>query len=373
MHSKHVAHLTSVHSRYDIRIFVKECRSLVSAGYRVSLIVADGEGNEFKSGLQICDVGREPGRLRRMTITSRRMLARCLEVDADIYHLHDPELLAISGSLRRAGKVVIFDAHEDGPAQILGKSYLHPVFRRFLSKVYGAYEARVCRNVDAVVTATSFIRDKFVRINPRSVDINNYPLLDELFSSESDRDGRKNQVCYVGGISEHRGIRDVVEAMGRAQSGASLKLCGRFAEKSDESEVKTHPGWKHVDEAGWLERGDIRDVLRDSVAGLVTFHPLPNHVDAQPNKMFEYMSAAVPVIASDFPLWREIVEGNDCGICVNPQQPQAIADAIDFLVRNPDRARQMGANGWQAVQERYNWSIEEQKLFDLYEQLGNKV
>lgn len=373
MLDKKVAHLTSVHSRFDTRIFLKECRSLVAAGYRVSLIVADGEGDEFKSGLQICDVGRQPGRLRRMTLTSRRMLARCLDVDGDIYHLHDPELLAISGSLRRAGKVVIFDAHEDGPAQILGKLYLHPIFRRLLSKVYGAYEARVCRSLDAVVTATPFIRDKFMPINSRSIDINNYPLLDELFSAECERESRKNQVCYVGGIGEHRGIREVVRAMSRVQSGASLKLCGRFGEKSIESEVKANPGWKHVDEAGWLDRAKVRDILRDSVAGLVTFHALPNHLDAQPNKMFEYMSAAVPVIASDFPLWREIVEGNDCGICVNPLQPQAIAEAIDYLVENPDRARQMGANGRNAVQERYNWSIEEQKLFDLYEQLGNKV
>jgi glycosyltransferase involved in cell wall biosynthesis len=198
-------------------------------------------------------------------------------------------------------------------------------------------------------------------------------VLNELISSESDREGTRNQVCYVGGIGEYRGIREVVQAMSLVQCGARLKLCGRFGEKRIESEVKRHPGWKNVDEAGWLDRDGIRDVLGDSIAGLVTFHPLPNHVDAQPNKMFEYMSAAVPVIASDFPLWREIVEGNDCGICVDPQQPQAIADAIDFLVANPVRARQMGANGWQAVQNRYNWLIEEQKLIDLYEQLGNKV
>jgi glycosyltransferase involved in cell wall biosynthesis len=94
---------------------------------------------------------------------------------------------------------------------------------------------------------------------------------------------------------------------------------------------------------------------------------MPNHIDAQPNKMFEYMSAGLPLIASDFPLWREIVEGNDCGVCVDPADPAAIAEAIDRLVENPDLARRMGENGQRAVHERYNWAIEEKKLLALYD------
>jgi glycosyltransferase involved in cell wall biosynthesis len=99
---------------------------------------------------------------------------------------------------------------------------------------------------------------------------------------------------------------------------------------------------------------------------LVTFLPSPNHIDAQPNKMFEYMSAGVPVIASHFPLWREIVEGNDCGVCVDPLNPEEIARAIDFLVSHPERAEEMGRNGQRAVWERYNWGNEEMKLISLY-------
>ena len=75
--------------------------------------------------------------------------------------------------------------------------------------------------------------------------------------------------------------------------------------------------------------------------------------------MFEYMSSGVPVIASNFPLWREIIEGNNCGICVDPLNPTAIATAIDTLAKDPDRARQMGRNGQKAVLEKFNWSAEE--------------
>ncbi len=96
---------------------------------------------------------------------------------------------------------------------------------------------------------------------------------------------------------------------------------------------------------------------------------MPNHVDAQPNKMFEYMSAGIPVIASDFPLWREIIEGCGCGICVDPLDPKKIAEAIDYLVDNPEIARRMGENGRKAVYDRYNWDVEEKKLLALYDSL----
>jgi len=137
-----------------------------------------------------------------------------------------------------------------------------------------------------------------------------------------------------------------------------------------EQACKAMLGWQAVNEHGFVDRaGVLRQVLGRSVAGLVTFHPLPNHIDAQPNKMFEYMSAGIPVIASDFPLWREIVLGNQCGLCVNPMDPAAIAKAIDHLVQHPDEGRRMGENGRRAVLERYNWSMEEVKLLAFYKQI----
>lgn len=364
-----IAHLTSAHPRYDTRIFLKECTSLADHGYTVSLVVADGNGDEVKSGVAIHDVGASLGRLDRIRQAPGRVLSKALLLDADVYHLHDPELIPIGLKLKKVGKKVIFDAHEDVPKQLLSKPYLNPPARWLLSRLFGMYERRTCSRLDAVVAATPFIREKFAAMGIRTVDINNFPLLGELSSGEVDWVQKQDQVCYVGGIGRIRGILEVVQAMNLLTSGARLQLVGAFGEPEVEAQAHRDMGWRQVDALGFLGRNEVAQVLVRSVAGLVTFLPAPNHIDAQPNKMFEYMSAGVPVIASHFPLWREIIEGNSCGLCVDPLDPSAIARAIDYLVTHPQEAERMGRNGQRAVAEKYNWTLEEAKLLEFYKGL----
>jgi len=109
--------------------------------------------------------------------------------------------------------------------------------------------------------------------------------------------------------------------------------------------------------------------LKNSKIGIVTFHPEPNHLFSSPVKMFEYMSAGIPVIVSNFPLWKEIVEGNNCGICVDPLNPEEIANAIKYIFENPAEAKKMGENGKTAVLEKYNWEKESEKLIEVYTRL----
>lgn len=363
-----VAHLTSVHPRYDTRIFLKQCRSLAAAGHSVSLVVADGLGEEERDGVRIVDAGRSSGRLARMAGAARKVLALGIGLDADLYHLHDPELLPAALALKRRGKCVVFDAHEDAPRQILSKSYLPAPVRRPVAAAVGVLERHVCSRLDAVVAATPAIRDKFAAMGIAALDINNFPIPGEL-EPGLPWSGKGREVCYVGGITAIRGIRELVAAMALATSGARLNLAGDFSEPAVKAEVEAAPGWERVSASGFLSRAGVREVLGRSVAGLVTFLPAPNHMASQPNKMFEYMSAGLPVIASDFPLWREIVEGNECGLCVDPRDPRAIAAAIDRLVEHQDEARRMGENGLRAVAERYNWTREEEKLLALYDRL----
>jgi glycosyltransferase involved in cell wall biosynthesis len=365
-----IVHLTSAHPRNDTRIFIKQCRTLAAQGYDVTLVVADDQGDGVRDGVTIADVGRSPGRLKRILSTTRRVGDKAVALDADIYQLHDPELLPVGLRLKRLGKTVIFDSHEDVSRQLLGKPYLGRVSARIVSSAYAIVERFACSRFDGIITATPFIRDNFLKINPVTVNVNNFPMVGEL-DSGAPWENKQDEVCYVGGIGSIRGIRELVQAGELLGSAARVNLVGTFSEPEVQAEMKASPGWRRVNAYGFLDRQGVRDVMKRSLAGVVTFHPLPNHLDSHPTKMFEYMSSGIPVIASNFPLWRDIIEGNQCGICVDPLDPKAIAAAIDYLVMHPQAAKAMGENGRRAVLEKYNWAVEANKLTDFYGALSH--
>lgn len=362
-----VCHITSAHPRFDTRIFIKQCRSLATM-YSTFLIVADGLGNESKENVQIVDVGKFNGRKNRILNAPKAIFQKALDLDADIYHLHDPELIPIGLKLKKCGKKVIFDAHEDLPNQILSKHYLNNSIKKVLSVAVKLYEKFACSRLDGVVAATPFIRDKFLKINNNSIDINNYPKLEE-FTTIGTSAKIKNQVCYIGGLADVRGIVEMVEAIPLTKNKSCLKIAGDFADRDLEKKVKEMPAWDKVDFLGYVGREDIKSTLATSVAGLVVLHPTRSYIDSLPVKMFEYMCAGIPVIASDFPLWRSIIDDSNCGRCVDPLKPQDIADGIDYFINNPAEAATMGNNGRKSVIEEYNWGIEETKLFDFYAQV----
>jgi len=364
-----IVHLTSVHPRYDTRIFIKMCNSLAKIDeYDVILVVADGKGDEITRGVKIYDVGEKASsRILRMTNTVKKVYKKAEELNGDIYHLHDPELIPIGLKLKKLGKKVIFDAHEDLSEQILTKPYLNKPTRLILAKIIKIYEKYACKNFDYIVVATPYIRDKFLKINKNCCDINNYPLLNELYSVIL-WENKKDEICYVGGITKIRGIKEIIKAMGLTKD-VMLNLAGTFSEKDIELEVKSYKGWEKVNELGFIDRKGVADIMARSKAGILTYYPLPNHIEARPNKLFEYMSAGISVIASNFQLWKEIVEGNNCGICVDPLNPEEIANAIKYIFENPEEAKKMGQNGRKAVELKYNWENEAKKLIEVYNKI----
>lgn len=367
MKSLKVVHISSAHSRYDTRIFLKECRSLSQAGHDVFLVVADGKPSEIKDGVHIIGLPKSKGRLNRMINASFSVYKKALALDGDVYHLHDPELLPYAWVLARKGKVVIFDAHEDFPKQLRSKHYLPGLLRLFLSLFFGWFESYVSHRIAGVITATPKIAEKFRSFQSNTIDINNYPMLGELTSGRIDWSKKDAQVAYVGGIAATRGIEEVIAALAYTPKEMRLALAGKFNKSQTRAACVAAEGWERVDELGFLSREQVKSLMASSIAGLVTFHPCPNHIDAQPNKMFEYMSAGLPVIGSNFELWKSVIEGNSCGICVDPLSPEEIASAVSFLYANPQVAESMGRNGQVAVERYYNWGAEAAKLLMFYQ------
>ena len=111
-----------------------------------------------------------------------------------------------------------------------------------------------------------------------------------------------------------------------------------------------------------LSRSEVAALLARASVGLVLFHPIRNYVNAQPNKMFEYMAAGLPVIASDFPLWWTIIKSTGCGLLADPLDPAAIAKAMVWVLRHPTEAAEMGQRGQRAVAEKYNWERQADRL-----------
>ena len=354
--------LTSVHPPFDTRIFHKEAKSLAKAGYDVSLI-AQHDKDEIVDVIRIVPVPKPKNRLERMTKTVWTVYRKALKINADIYHFHDPELMPIGLLLKRHGKRVIYDVHEDAPRQNLSKSYIPAAFRKPISLMIEALEAFSSRRFDGVVTATPFINRRFLELGANAVNVNNYPLASELYNAEDHWKNKEKAVCYVGGIVRIRGAFEMVEAIGRTKY--RLLLAGNI-ELDIEKGLKQMSGWHQIEALGFVDRDGVRATIGRSMAGLVVLHPTINYIDALPVKMFEYMSAGIPVVASNFPLWKEIIEGAECGICVDPLNSEEIAKAIQFIVEHPVEAEQMGKNGRMAVEERYNWGIEEKKLLGFY-------
>ncbi|MFT5428175.1 MAG: glycosyltransferase involved in cell wall biosynthesis, partial [Psychrobacter glaciei] len=325
--------------------------------------------NEIIKGVSILDAGKFSGRLNRMINAPNAVYRLAKSLDADLYHLHDPELIPIGLKLKKLGKKVVFDAHEDLPNQVKSKHYIPKPFRIFLPIVVNAFERYTCSKFDGVIVAAEpVIKDKFLKINPRTIVVNNYPLLEELVSL-SNNNKIPNQICYIGGLAETRGIVELVESIKLSENNVKLVVAGNFPTKELEDKVRKIKGWNQVDFQGYVDRQSISNILENSYVGMVTLHPTPSYLNSMPVKMFEYMCAGLPVVASNFPLWEDIIDSFHCGLCVDPLNPNDIAEAVDYLLDNPEIAYEMGKNGRRVVLEKYNWTNEKNNLLNFYSEI----
>lgn len=362
-----VCHMTSAHGAEDERIFFKECISLARNGYEVYQ-VSQGKSYE-KNGVRIVGVGEQPtGRLKRMTSFSKKVYRAALALDADLYHFHDPELLPYGLKLKKRGKKVIFDSHEDTLNSTLEKEWIPAPIRKMANIWFKGWQERACRQFDAVITVTPHLVELFRSFNPRTVQITNFPVLRD----ETAAVPQPNTLAFAGGISRQWNHNTIIKALERLPD-CRYRLCG-FGESSYLQELQALPAWGQVQYLGRVPHEEVPDILAGCAAGMALLsygHNTDGKNGTMGNtKVFEEMMAGLPIICTDFVLWRDLVNRWHCGLCVDPEDPEAIAAAVQYLLDHPDEARQMGENGRRAVKEEFNWGVEEKKLLALYEEMA---
>ena len=226
------------------------------------------------------------------------------------------------------------------------------------------------RTFNGVVAATPEIARHFP--GSHAIVVQNFPIVDEFeMRIGSPYSARPPVAVYIGGIDALRGIKEMVQAFEFVPEHleSRFELAGMFEPLSLEADVRKLRGWQNVDFHGQISRTGVASLLGRGRVGLVLYHPAANHTFSQPTKLFEYMAAGIPVVASDFPRWREIVEGAGCGILVDPLDPRRIAQAVAWLLENPKEAEEMGRRGREAVLERYSWRTEAEKLIGFYKNI----
>ena len=367
-----VVHITSVHSYNDIRIFFKECRTLADTGYSTTIIAPMKEPKVFtKDGVTIVGVKQCKGRLRRILIINPRVAYQAFLLHASVYHLHDPELYILSMLLRIVGKKVIFDMHENLPRAVLTKEWIPKIARPIVSKLMKLMDRIFLHGLPVIFAEESYVKD-YLWVATKVVVLN-MPLLDDLQSIHLEKN-RLPSLGYLGVVAKERGCLQTLHALGLVKKeGVNVQWeCVGGIDPALKTEMISLAKSYELDEIhiwGEMNASEAWCVMARCHIGIAILAPFPNYVESYPTKLFEYMALGIPVIASNFPLYRSVVEGQQCGICVNPLREEEVAQAILYLVKNPTIAANMGELGKLAVEKKYNWNIEKNKLLELYDQL----
>ena len=295
-------------------------------------------------------------------------------LDFDIFHLHDPELIYLGLFYKLIGKKVIYDSHESLPEQILSKTYFNHKFSNSLVKYTLSWmtyfnEFLFLRFFDGLIAATPKIKKDLLKINSFCEVINNYVILNEL--SPSKITPSSNKILYIGSVSVIKGVGDNI-AMMKYVSNKNIKIdiVGRISnsiipyyKKNRSKNIKFH---------GKVSRDQLKPFFSNAFVGLCLFHPVPNYIESQPIKLYEYMAAGIPVVVSDFPVWKKFIDENKCGFYVSHSDYKATATIIDTLYKNKKLTQKLGRNARRAIELKYNWGFEEKKLLAFYRKILHK-
>ncbi len=353
-----LVHLTTAHPALDNRIFRKECAALKSAGYDVHL-VAVTPADQIIDDISIHALPQRNGRLARMALGPVAAWRVLKDLQPDLVHVHDPELipLAIAWRASRRSRVV-YDAHEELSKQIAGKTYVPRPLRPLLAWLGRRLERLADRHLDGIVTATPTIHAQYENANKALVQ--NFPWRQSFDVVAPMPTAGRPTLAYVGAINEGRGLRTMLDARRKSRYNPRLIVAGIATD--DVAEELARHGDEGIEYLGVVDVSQIPDVLARSHVGLCVLHPLPNYLTAQSTKLYEYMASARPFVASRFPSWVQQLGPYDCGIFVDPLDVTEVSAAIDELLRDTKSAAHMGDRGRMALEAHFSFEAEAASL-----------
>ncbi|GAA3340800.1 glycosyltransferase family 4 protein [Curtobacterium pusillum] len=371
-----IVHVSSAHPWTDNRVHLRAAATAAAFGYRTALVavstedVSDGDWSDPDpvTGVYVRRLRRRR-RIARMSVSTAEAIHGAISSRARVVHLHDPELLWALPLLALLGRKVVYDAHEDLPAQVLGKEYLRPVARSlFRLLAWGA--VILAGRASVVVAATPDIARRF---DPRRTTVvRNLPRIRIGDDTAADVGARAMRAVYLGAMSRDRGLEVLCAvAASRAQApGWDLVTAGPIDGAVDRQRFDALVDRGAVDHRGVLDPGAARDLLLDCRVGLVPLLPTPAYSTSIPTKLFEYMAAGLAVIATDIPFWRRLLSGVECVTWVPPGDPEAITRALRSYASDPVLLDQHATAGRAAVRERFRWEYEQRRLVAVYRVLG---
>lgn len=365
--------LAPVHQYSDIRVFQKEAKTLVENGYNVTLVARIDESSVI-NGINIVKVPTFASRLKRF-LYQPSLIKEVLRTKATIVHLHNPDTIPIGFILKLFGKKVIYDTHEDFSKRILMRDWIPKPLRKTIASIIISLEKLAGTFFDKVIVTQEEVAN---RIGSNSLLLENAPITHgELIESAKEisktilRDPSIFRLVYVGGVSNTRGLKQMVEALSIINHSIETRLwlIGPEIEKGSIEAAEKMEGWEYVDYLGPKPQDEAFAYIIHSDVGLITILDIGDHRQTSPNKIFEYQTFGIPYISSDFPKWRNMLESVGSGIFVNPENPQEIADAALHLARNEELRKEIGFKGQTYIHEQYNWEKESKKLLNLYQAL----
>ncbi len=421
MSAEHVCMVVKNRLSTDARV-KKEAAALAEDGWRVTVIAMPEKGcpeRETRNGITIIRPPVYSGRKQRLremvagascpgdtTLRARllrdirknplrrfiadlqrdipwelRLRRAAIETKADVYHAHDLDTLEICGlAAERTGALLVYDSHELwlGSSRFLIAT--NPLNRLRLRRIEGRYLPRA----EAVIAVTPLRGGEMKKMYPGMGKLEIIENAPEILS-EPPAPGRLRGMTgtgdntlialYQGVLCPERGLEELL---------AAAKMCRRSDVRFVIVGMDSWNGTlqRMAGDAGLSDRvvfippvpsEELPELTVDADMGFILFrNTCLNHYYSLPNKLYEYMMAAVPVIASDFPELSRVIEATGCGITVDPESPEAISSAVETLAAHRERRLAMAAAGRAAALEGYNWEPQKRKLIELYRELAEK-